>query len=519
MDNPESLLRKPRKTRKLEGIEQQEGQRAEHEPEIGKRHSLDNYLTDVNNRLAEQHKRTNHHFDALSFYEELPESLVDKDPEQTFNRKWGYLPPLDEEAAAIIAAIIANPEMAKTYTRLGPDNADFVDGLGHRNVFLRESCNPDSQMDHITRLVPGDPAETDREKESHSRLWALDQAKCDRGSNEALFQRTLMMSLIARHFLIYTRDTTSQCLLDFSVEESWSCPPMPTRAYRKLTSFLTQPKPDLAVCFNREALIDEIQWNNMPKATKRLACYENGDVISRTRVFHFFTIEAKKAKTAVDDSIGLNQSLNNASQALHNMYEFFKDAGPQHEEIFFAKVRFFSVVASTEGLVIRIHRATRVPVDGPENAFIIPDYPLRFEFREFRRISSNKLDRKTTIETLGKILIGYGVGELHTLLRDAATALTERFSNDIRAMQMREDQDFYRYGQIINLSSRRPTPAVSQTPSLRTNMSPGYLQSGMTTKAPSPNQSGMNSFSNVPRNSGKRRRESSASARRGRPRK
>jgi hypothetical protein len=82
---------------------------------------------------------------------------------------------------------------------------------------------------------------TDGEMESLDQLWALNQAKCSKGSNKALFQLTLM-SLIASHHLIYARDPIAQCRLDFSVEESWGCPPMLTRAYWKGKSFLTQPK-------------------------------------------------------------------------------------------------------------------------------------------------------------------------------------------------------------------------------------------------------------------------------------
>ena len=86
----------------------------------------------------------------------------------------------------------------------------------------------------------------------------------------------------------------------------------------------------------------------MPLTTKRLVCYESADEIGDARVFHFFTIEAKKTKTSTGDTVGMHQSLNNASQALHNMFEFFREAGPQHENTFFDKVRFFSVVAASK---------------------------------------------------------------------------------------------------------------------------------------------------------------------------
>ena len=378
--------------------------------------------------------------------DDTPLLLQDTDPQRKFYRIWGYLPPHDVEAQAVINAIIANPEMAKNYARISPDDDNFPDGLGNRNVLLEES-QVDPQSDRISLLAPGEFVETDREKEWHDQLWASDQVKCNKGSNEALFRRTLMMSLIARHLLIYPRDSTTRCLLDFSVEESWGCSPMPTRAYWKGESFLTQPKPDLAVCFNRKTLIADHLWNNMPIATKRLACYESVDEIGRTRVFHFLTIEAKKVRTSTGDTVGMRQSLNNASQALHNMFEFFREAGPHHEDTFFAKVRFFSVVASTEGLTIRIHRATREPTNGPEQGFIIPGYPLRFEYKEFGNVPRDRFERETVLNIFEKILLGYGVKELHVLLQHAAKGVVEKLRKDSNEMRLRGDENFYRHGQ------------------------------------------------------------------------
>jgi hypothetical protein len=372
----------------------------------------------------------------------------DTDPEPIFYRKWGYLPPLDEEAVAVIEAIImTGSSNAKDYRRIGPHSKEFTWGLRYRNVFLKES--PDAYVDHIQRLVaPESVPESEGETESHGRIWTMDRAKCDEGFSEALFQRTVMMSLIARHRLIYPCDASNQQRLDFSVEEIWNCPPMPTRAYEKGAKFLTRPKPDLAVFFRREALISDRLWNNMPKATKSLACYENDKEVGETRVFHFFTIEAKKQGFSSKDTVGKRQSLNNASQALHNMFEFFRDAG--HEKTYFTKVRFFSVVASTEGLTIYIHRATQEPADGSDQGFIIegrPEYPLRFEFREFANFLSDNFERGKVLETLEKILLAYGANELFALLQDAAKAIMEKLSKDPAGMKHRENDEFYRHGQ------------------------------------------------------------------------
>lgn len=404
------------------------------------------------------------------------------------------MPPLDEETVALIEAIIANPAMAKESIRISPDNPQFPRGLMHRNVFFSESRVADTITTYIKQIkLEESPRESDEERESHRQLWILDQIRCKDGSNEALFQRTLMMSLIARHSLIYETQPNSTRCLDFSVEEIWNCPPMPTRAYTKDGQFLTQPKPDLAVCFCREAVINNKLWYNMPAATIRLACYEKDTESAGERIFHFFTIEAKKAQMSPDDTVGKRQSLNNASQALHNMFEFFKDAGPNHEELFFNKVRFFSVVASTEGLTIRIHRATRGRADRSDMGLIMPDrpdYPLRFEHEEFARVEKRSFDRDTVFDTFERILVGYGVKKLRVLLSDAAEAIMEKLSEDPEGMKEREHRHFYRYEQtVLKPGSRKSATAASKTPSVA-NRSVDSLQTPTQTRDLTPMQIG-----------------------------
>ncbi len=398
----------------------------------------------------------------------------DPDREQLFYSKWGYLPPLDEEAVAVIEAIMADPSKARMPLRKSAGHKEFSDGLGYRNVFWDPSTTIDPCADDILKTQNSFP-ETDEVKESYGQLWTMDRAKCEKGpTNEALFQRTMMMSLIARHRWIYNGIATKPSVLDFSVEELWSCPPMPTRAYRMGETFLTQPKPDLAVSFHRRDLIPERLWWNLPRATRRLACFENQRVTGRTRVFHFFTIEAKKGMCSADDTDAKGQSLNNASQALHNMFEFFRDAGSNHENIFFAKVRFFSVVASNEGITIRIHRAIRECAEELDPGLIMmdrPDYPLRFEHRVFCKIEKASFDRGTVLEKLEKILIGYGVDQLFSLLQNAAEAMVEKFRNDPEGVIARANEDFYRYGQTeLNPRTRKSTPVWSRASSVQNRM-------------------------------------------------
>ena len=123
------------------------------------------------------------------------------DPQEAFNRKWGYLPPLDEEAAVIIDGLIINPANAMAFARINPASNGFLHGLDARNVNREENKTPDPYAAELD-LQPHSLRETAAEKESYERLWTLDRAACVDGSNEALFQRTLTMGFIARHCLV-----------------------------------------------------------------------------------------------------------------------------------------------------------------------------------------------------------------------------------------------------------------------------------------------------------------------------
>ena len=257
------------------------------------------------------------------------------DRQELFNYKWGYLPPLGEEAECVLITILEDPTVARIMVRTGPDNANFRSSLeDNRNVNMEPSSDPDPGSDEINALNLEDfLPETMDQQRCHDELWRVDKVKCTGNSSEALSQRTLMISLIARHTLLYQQGIGKTQVLDFSVEEPWQCPPMPTKAVWRVREeqafdfyFLTQPKPDLSLCFNRDSVIPGHIWKILPAPTRALACFENMNS-GASRIFHFLTVEAKKAMADIDADKAKYQSLNNASQALHNMYEFFSDAG------------------------------------------------------------------------------------------------------------------------------------------------------------------------------------------------
>ena len=83
---------------------------------------------------------------------------------------------------------MADLDMAEQLARIGPEKPKFIEGLIDRNVSLDESEDSDPRMDHIKRLTPENfVSETEGERKVHGWLWIRDQAKCNEGSNEALF--------------------------------------------------------------------------------------------------------------------------------------------------------------------------------------------------------------------------------------------------------------------------------------------------------------------------------------------
>lgn len=367
-----------------------------------------------------------------------------------------------------------NPPSAKRWLPVGPETLGlFEEGLAQRNVETDPCESIDPRSDEIASFSLKDfLRETAEQKQFSEHLWLRDKAKLRPNSNEAIFQRTLMINLIARHFLIYEKEVNGEQLLDFSAEEPWTCLPMPSRALcdagpglDRNEKLLTQPVPDLAVCFTRKAVIADSLWISLPKATKELACFENQNK-GKEQVFHFLAVEAKNALTSLTHTKALNQSLNNASQALNNFYEFFQDAGPIHKQNFFDKIRFFSVVASSQGILIRIHRAVEIPQEASRYALVMPDRPeyrLNFKYREWARLEGDGFTRERVIEEFRK-MFRYAVDELSVLISAAAKDLMKMLNESSVAHQARMKAGFYRHGQPSPNTSRN-TPRTSRATS------------------------------------------------------
>ncbi|KAH8163467.1 hypothetical protein CIB48_g4779 [Xylaria polymorpha] len=414
----------------------------------------------------------------------------------------GYLPPLDKSTIELLfeQGMLGDPD-----DRINPaDIHEFQKGLGERNVSLEPSTDP--ALPDIKKLTSMAAQETQEERARHNQTWKLDLERSQNDPEDPVFQHTIMMSMIDRHRFIYTSGTDKQRVFDFAVERLWTCPPMPTRAPSRpspVKKFLTQPKPDLAVAFRRDYLFPE-HWKILPRALRNIICYEGRWVTKTTRAFHFMTVEGTSSNETAEEEVAFAQCLNNASQSLHNLYEFFREAGEEHVDVFFRQVRFFSAVSTTQGIRIRVHRACRASLhracraggrlscracghcECPECgqlAFracghraclacgylrentepdsrglyevaemdpIVADYPLHFEYDDYFRADGAEFTRDNVVATFEQILLGYGIQVLLECLQKAADAVVEKCRKYVEehGEQLPRANEFYSHGQM-----------------------------------------------------------------------
>ena len=139
--------------------------------------------------------------------------------------------------------------------------------------------------------------------------------------------------------------------------------------------------------------------------TQQLICYEGikGEDNEADRAFGFFFVEARRSKLEPDDETALNRALNDASQALHNMYEFFREADKTQE--FFDRVRVFSATISAQGITIRAHWAAKLSENTELSTHrIVQDYPLQFCSQKYQTFQGTDFDGLKVVEAFEKIV-------------------------------------------------------------------------------------------------------------------
>ena len=247
----------------------------------------------------------------------------------------------------------------------------------------RESCYP--FLDDLSY-------ELDEEKSKiqfPTTNWRYFEANLKRcvSMNEAVLQRTIMMTVFNQYWL---RD-----IFDWNTEGQWY-QDLETRIPSSADDDLSLPKPDLAISFDRQSFTGfDISDPVPPKLEKCIS--PEGD----SRCFPFLFMEVKKAASDLSEAFLAN--LNNASQALYNIYLWMNQADQKDE--FLNNVRVFSLVFNAEDLSVRVHRVE----EHKGNLF--------FFYDEVRTLA--RYDRNQAWVLVNSILENYAATELHPLLKSA----------------------------------------------------------------------------------------------------
>ncbi|KAI9874696.1 MAG: hypothetical protein M1830_009389 [Pleopsidium flavum] len=251
--------------------------------------------------------------------------------------------------------------------------------------------------------------ETNRREEKY---WEVDMSKCA-SSNEAVFQRTIMMTILNRHKL--------DDKLDYICEAIWISERFPCKDCKEKECKISKPQPDLAVAFKTTSLLPDDAFTPDLRRLGLLIghMFPEGEIVSKSeRAFHFFALEVKGKRGTIDNTVAEFQNLNTASQGLYNMYRCLKEANDL--DTFFKEVRFFSALATTESFSLRVHRPLRLRSSRSNN----PEYPIGFGFAQVIRIRGD-YSKSKVLGIMHNILSRYGVERLYPILKRTMRTLLE----------------------------------------------------------------------------------------------
>ena len=174
----------------------------------------------------------------------------------------------------------------------------------------------------------------------NTQYFDADLARCQT-KIEAVLQRTIMMNVFDRHWLGEH--------FDWNTEGQWRQPKGTLIRPTKKGDEMTLPKPDLMISFTLESFSSGRDQSHPIPDDLEPCIFPDGD----QRCFPFLFFEVKKA--AADLVAAYRANLNNASQALYNIWQWMKRADQLTE--FYEKVRVFTFVFNAQELSVRVHRA------------------------------------------------------------------------------------------------------------------------------------------------------------------
>lgn len=222
--------------------------------------------------------------------------------------------------------------------------------------------------------------------------------------NEAVLQRTIMIHIIDQYWLGE--------IFDWNCEGQWS-QPIDSRLPPTKDDEIPLPKPDLAISFKLQSFTrGEADSNPIPDDLERTISPDG-----HKRCFSFLSMEVKKAEADLQDAYMTN--LNNASQALYNMYTWVVST-EENLDRFFSTARVFSLVLNAQDLSVRIHRP-----------HLLEGGDISYRFQEFWPL--NRYSKNQACQLIKTILNDYAAEELHPILQSVFAEIIKREQERVKS--------------------------------------------------------------------------------------
>ena len=285
-------------------------------------------------------------------------------------------------------------------------------------------------------------------KDEDSHHWKLDLAK-SRRSNEAVFQRTIMMRTINR----FNSEIFDEAV-DWTTKSLWKNPPPNSK---DIEAKLWAPKPDLAIGFQPDMLspenpdrLDEVPTVFRPHMLPDISDTTSDD---EGRAFPFLTLEVKGQTGSISGKEASLQSVNEAAHALFNIWQFMKEEETMCK-LFFEKVRVFTAGGHGNKFWFRMHRAENNSIK------ISEDYPLRFVFHDLIQFEGADYTQHR-IQALVQNIIQWSIRNLLPLLQKAVDHACEH-SDTISARSIKDPAIAELKKPDSRISSSEQTASASQ---------------------------------------------------------
>ncbi|KAJ2993907.1 hypothetical protein NUW58_g1186 [Xylaria curta] len=262
-----------------------------------------------------------------------------------------------------------------------------------------------------------------------NRDFNKDLELCKHSANEAVFQRTIMMSILNYHQISDKFDFT--CKGQWSLHDNYYALPSTEE------NSISTPKPDIAIFFRFDSLVGRgASWKSTPIPDHLKPCMNPDGSIQRC--FPFIFIEAKKGFHDLTPALMAN--MHSASQALFNIYAWMSEA--RHQDKFFSDVRLFSIAINAKEFALRVHRA-RVAEEGEGLEFCYDDI-----------CGGHAYKRDDVCNLIRNILVGYAETTLLDVLKSSVLAVLQN---------QRQIQALKRKGEVAGLDAGRPLPKKTTT--------------------------------------------------------